>query len=277
MPFGALRDQQRQFIDPKYLPPGFHFEDPRNIKKELILKFCRHILERQAKVGVAEAFRFIKYQRGKEMVSAEYGTHADEERAAAKALKQKEAREARAINKKDKSKKSKGKKKAVERQGTPEREQMPVVQVDLGIEQGRADRALSIPIDPVLLSATNVSPVSAMLPTNADSRGILIDESDMTILTEMGHEPLIPINGPNDALVPLYSISSSAREMLKQAKDTGRKAGPSTLAESEPEQTVKRVSTRKRGKNADARAAEEAHRILGTRGQRRGAKRSGRT
>jgi hypothetical protein len=94
VPFALLNRQQNQFIDPKYHPRRMQFKDPQNMTKDDLVALCKHICKRQEEHGVAAAFRFIGYYNGTEMVGAEYGTRADDDRAAIRARTEKEARAA---------------------------------------------------------------------------------------------------------------------------------------------------------------------------------------
>ena len=246
VPFGALGVHQRQFIESKYLPNGFTFEDPRNLKKGQILEFFKHVRERQESHGPSEAFRFLKYVKGRELVSAEYGTRLDEECAATKTAKARSAHaNVKATTKGNGKSKGRGKGKAKETEtadaddmdgGIPfDHRQTPNSKSSITQRPG----SLTIPIDPVLLAmqslmpprgAGNVPAAISMPPRDQGniSPTISIDESDMAVLTSLGHQAILPVNGPNDG-PPMYSITASAHQMLHQHKlnlsEHGQNAG----------------------------------------------------
>lgn len=47
-----------EFIDPDYLPADISFKDPRSMKIESLIKFFKHVLEREQSHGIPNAFRF---------------------------------------------------------------------------------------------------------------------------------------------------------------------------------------------------------------------------
>jgi hypothetical protein len=62
--------------------------------KEDLVALCKHIHTRQEEHGVADAFKFCRYEFKNKMAAACYGTRVDEDRAEIKARKEKEARAA---------------------------------------------------------------------------------------------------------------------------------------------------------------------------------------
>jgi len=299
VPFGALQKNQRQFVDPKYHPVGFKFEDPRNIKKDTVLKFCRHVHQREVTYGITEAFRFLKVQRGKELEEVRYGIRADEERAAQKALKQKAAREARAAAKRDKRAKGKNKAKARNRELSPDPTLDPVADGGLALQQNSvnvAGHSAAFAIDPVLLGPHGGGEPQPTAVPEVEPEHILIGEADMRILMAMRHPILFSANGPNEG-APLYAISPSVHGSLQQYKNKARdlvqnEGSSSTIlhqnldtqnpdaqnSDGQNSDTQKKLKARpsrkiaqtleeprparKRGLNADAQTIEEAKQIL---------------
>lgn len=281
VPFGALRANQRQFIDPKYHPAGFKFDDPRNIKKDDILQFCHHVHDRQEKNGVADAFRFLKYQRGGEMQAVRYGIREGEQKAADRALKQKAAREAKkGAAAKAKRAKGKAKNKAsvpeTARQSVPE----PTLQPGANPRSDAMADGTAFAIDPALLGPEERGPRPTTL-ADAQPAPVLIGETDRRILYLMGHPTLIPVNGPSDG-PPQYLISPSAQEDLARYRAgedlsniaagarTTRGHSKTTLVQELKEVPLKKqVPSKKRGLNADARAVQEAKALLKGKGRSR--------
>jgi len=99
VPFGQLIGHTSQFVNPKYLPQTIAFKDPHNMTKEAIVELCTHIRERQQTHGVHDAFVFRQYADKGKMIPAEYGSRADQVRAAARAAKQKASRQTKATRK----------------------------------------------------------------------------------------------------------------------------------------------------------------------------------
>ena len=279
VPFATLHANMRQFIDPKYHPKDFTFGDPRNIKKDVILNFCQHVRSRQEEHGVPEAFRFLRYQNGKDRVVAEYGTRADEERAAAKALKQKDAR---AVAKKRRQGNVKGKQKATNNQPVGQGESsepigdMPSDSGTSNLPQKHPNRENESPtvtgmcvIDPALLGYMQAEALGSTLGTVSTPGPLLIDELDMERLKAIGHPASIPVNGPNDG-PPMYSVPASAWALLESHGTNESDHNDSTgfVADNSPH-TMKRKASKK---NADARAIEEAQALLSEPARGRGRK-----
>lgn len=62
-------DQRRQFVDDVYLPDGFVLRDPHNIKREEIIRFLKHLQDRQANNPSANIFRFRVSKRQEKEVN----------------------------------------------------------------------------------------------------------------------------------------------------------------------------------------------------------------
>ena len=249
VPFSTVDAHLHQFVNPKYYPTGFSFDDPRNLKKDIIIKFCRHVRGRQDLHGISEGFRFLSYQNGKVRMAADYQTRADKERAARKALKVKSARLSAAVQDRSNRKKDKGKQKA--------RSRVPVLPVGQEDEEDLSDQnernypraghrsgsILSVgsqqpipdpdgcapdptttlnspPIDPALQdNRPTVSPSNQPRPAvgEDDDTHILITGRDMQILKELGYPSVIPVNGPSDGL-PIYAVPTAMGEILERQK-----------------------------------------------------------
>lgn len=270
VPFSTVQANVRQFIDPKYHPKDFKFEDPRNIKKDIIIKFCCHVRERQEKHGVSEAFRFLRYQNGKERAPAEYGVRAEEERAAVKAQKQKQIREARVIAQKDRAANKRGKQKGPNRNSTPE----PCGTHGPGT--GVIDGNPVMVIDPALLLTGDDSPNPingtrvghAMVP-GVMPEMVLIGANEMQKLHSTGYPSTIPVNGPGDG-PPMYAVPASAQRILDEVRTQTQTECPRN-AETNVPQPITPRGKRKRSRNADTRTIEEAEKLLvstRTRGKR---------
>lgn len=219
---------------------------------------------------MSEAFRFRRYQHGKETVTADYGVRVDEQQDAAKAMRTRNARQAGA------TKKSKGKQKAAAEGAThqpnsyPTPRPTPVPNVAGSSTQTLGGNNASGPhvnfvIDPSLLDEESRPSGD---PTNANDAGpqgtpknILINERQMQYLHEVGYPPSLPVNGPNDGL-PMYAVPASASSILDRvAIPDGGPTVHDTSTTTRP-QTKRRVSPRKKSRTTDARTIEEGQKIL---------------
>ena len=61
VPFTRIAEKQSAFFAAKYLPRSLRLDDPRNMKRDEIIKFFEHIGSRQASHGVKDAFRFKQF------------------------------------------------------------------------------------------------------------------------------------------------------------------------------------------------------------------------
>ena len=238
------------------------------MRKEQIIRFCRHVRQRQEKHGVTDAFRFLMYQNGKERAAADYGVRVDEERAAVRALNQQQARQ-----EKKQEAKRKGKQKATD--GEPARPNPnpnpnerpnshpnlysnPIPDPTVGASGSQSQlhhieisRDRQFAIDPVLLndggeqSGTNVP--------RLHEPGILINNIEMQRLHALGYPLTIPVNGPSEGL-PMYCIPASARDRLDD--QTGNGVGHQTEV-ARPAKTP-----RKKTRTTDARTIEEGQKLL---------------
>ena len=57
-PFERISADPSEFIDAEYMPTDISITDPRSMKLETLLKFFKHIAEREASHGIPHAFRF---------------------------------------------------------------------------------------------------------------------------------------------------------------------------------------------------------------------------
>jgi hypothetical protein len=198
VPFGSLKDSSDDFIDDRYVPEDFIWKDPRNMTKATILRLFEHIRMRQERYGPENAFRFRQYCNGGGMVIAEYGTRANDEKAADRARKQKASR--------GRSKKGKGKATAaIARNRSEAHTHDPTEahpQDESSITQS-AEHDNNDMIDPALLHNHEVD------------QGIIVNDIQMQVLLSHGYPPAIPINGPNDG-PPQYQFPTSALDILNQ-------------------------------------------------------------
>jgi hypothetical protein len=75
IPYKRISDNQKVFIEPKYLPRKTSFRPPRNIPLKEIKGIFDHFLERQRKYGPEEAFKFKSIKLKGQTVPAQYSTH----------------------------------------------------------------------------------------------------------------------------------------------------------------------------------------------------------
>ena len=253
VPFSILMDNTNEFIEAKYLPRSMTLRDPHNMTKAQLLDLMAHVQDREDKHGVNEAFRFRRYHNGMEMAPAEYGRHADEERAAVRSEK------ARAAHGK-RSKSIKGKEKMTQ---WPDR--AAVIE-----RNAAAANNLTSHIDPLLQSGVPALPNSPSeeFPPEPSIRRITTVE--MEVLMSLGHPPVAPINGPNDGL-PEYEVPVTAFRLLQ---------GRQTTHDQPQEDAVRQIHKhpkpqRKRAMNADAYAQKEAEELM-QRSKRSRSRRGGR-
>ncbi|GLB45143.1 hypothetical protein LshimejAT787_2000480 [Lyophyllum shimeji] len=72
-PYGALKGDNRKFVDAEYIPSELTLQEPGNLKMDELKKLLNFWRERKAMYGVWNMFRFAKWIRGKEgMVAAIY-------------------------------------------------------------------------------------------------------------------------------------------------------------------------------------------------------------
>jgi hypothetical protein len=202
VPFGSLRDNPDDFIDDRYVPQDFIWKDPRNMTKATILSLIVHIRMRQERYGAENAFRFRQYHNGSDMVSAEYETQVETERAADRAKKQKATRR----------KLKKGKEKATAAHSPKSPDPARVPPPDETSNPRRAAHDNNDMIDP------------ALLPNPQDNPEIIVNDIQLQVLLAHGYPPAIPINGPNDG-PPQYRYPASALEVLNdrpRPRPTGR-------------------------------------------------------
>jgi hypothetical protein len=239
--------------------------------KSDILKFCKHVEKREKDHGVEDAFRFLKYWDGKEMVEAAYGTRVADERAAARAIKQSQARAAGKRTKRNKAKPMET--------GSVNTERVPASGQAAAAKCG--NRPKNVPsdqdfsnIDPVLLaSTTSGDRIQGPLPAyHLPAADLIINEGEMQILRPLGYTSIIPLNGPNEG-PPLYQIPAEAVDLLRQQQETGGGSIPAG-GEGPTSKTPKTRMAKKRLANADAQTIAEGKRLLkSTRTTRSGSKR----
>lgn len=264
VPYGKLVDNQREFIDPKYCPRRFIFKDPRNMTKSDIIQFCEHVKQRQEEHGVEEAFRFLKYWNGKEMIAVAYGTSASDERAAERARKQREARAGGKRSNKKKGKRAAANQAEVDLQAPAN--QATVAAADpsqVSPQRLTQDPADIMQIDPILLAVTGhgdndpSSSTAAMRAPELSAEGMIINEEDMQLLRPLGYGGVLPVNGPNEG-PPVYHIPAAAVNVLTQQKMMGNQ--PAHHAPSEATQKLR--VPRKRMGNADTQTLQEGQALL---------------
>ena len=245
------------------------------MSKDNILAFCKHVQQRQEEHGVQDAFCFLKYYSGKEMIPAVYGTHEDEERAAAKAVRQRAARAAAKQFKEAKTR-SVTEQQQDNNHNDPDNHLIPfqdrsTPNMSSAINKTGYQHA----IDPCLLMSDygsanrgNRVPDGRPVPQSdgreeslSDGRqfgdgpgpsSIIVSDSDMQILINCGFatQAPIPINGPDDG-PPKYQVDASAQAVLAQHEASAQKSSKPVAR-----------SPKKRGLNADMQAVEEGKTIL---------------
>lgn len=57
-PFTRIAQKQRDFIENKYIPRGLTLKDPRSMRRDEMITFLKHIGNRQLSHGIKDAFKF---------------------------------------------------------------------------------------------------------------------------------------------------------------------------------------------------------------------------
>lgn len=250
--------------------------------KGQIVQFCQHVYERQSRLGIPDAFRFVQYHDGKAMATARYVTDIGQEVAVARASKQRDRRKTKAKHK-----------------GGP---QLTQNNIDEGPHHGPQALSLgSVPqIDPQLMRVPHddrqvlqhspaylptpspeVDPDFAIDPallTETVSNGfpregaivprpmvaapsqpvhhVHVTHDEMNTLISHGHSTVLPINGPNDG-APLYEVQASATELLGTAAATHTTGDSPTGTQA----TGRRKAPKRGLGNADKQTIEEGKRL----------------
>jgi hypothetical protein len=242
-----------------------------------IYAFCQHVRKRQEENGTTDAFRFVKYHNGKEMVNADYGTRSGEQRTAARPS---EARQGGQLGKKKKGA-DKGKQRQQSSQSDEEETDTAPVQRGATPSNISQDADIVDRIDPALLAMNQTGTQQgqqgqATVANNrlgsalenpavtTDAAGqhaaagpnTIVTQRQMEVLTTNGHEAVLPLNGPNEGL-PLYQVHSIATELFSGAAPHSLKKGIAI----EPGLRPKLRTTKKRVRNADKQTIEEAKKL----------------
>src|SRR5277367_648155 len=272
VPFGQLIGHTSQFVNPKYLPQTIAFKDPHNMTKEAIVELCTHIWERQQTHGVHDAFVFRQYADKGKMIPAEYGSRADQVRAAARAAKQKASRKTKATRKARTHQVDGRTRKATAQQatgqtqeGTAQGENAPSRHTSHDIEQlnlAQVNDPTRHPfndtehparqfrlqddsmIDPALRSIESSGTrqsetIPASMPTDDT---IVICFTEMELLKSHGYPSAIPFNSPNEGS-PLYRVPAAAGVLL-QTVETIPLAAREKIGEKPPERETEPSSSR---------------------------------
>lgn len=72
VPYRAIQEDPERFIDGQYMPQNIVFKEAKNMQKEDIHRFIDHIISRQKKFGVENAFRFRIYLKKNKEHFSEY-------------------------------------------------------------------------------------------------------------------------------------------------------------------------------------------------------------
>jgi len=72
VPYRAIQEDPERFIDGQYIPQNIVFKEAKNMQKEDIHRFIDHIISRQKKFGVENAFRFRIYLKKNKEHFSEY-------------------------------------------------------------------------------------------------------------------------------------------------------------------------------------------------------------
>lgn len=216
-----LEADTHAFIAAEYLPPRMTIKDPRNMTKGQILNFLANVDEREKRYGIQDGFRFHSYYNGTEMVPAEYPIEVGEPAQQAAGIRPKKARAAK--------KSRKGKEKELLPPSDSARDSRGPNAARLNTRQpNAAGPASDSNIDPSLLAPGTVPPQSSDDDNAPEPTIRRIGETEMTVLVNLGHPPVLPINGPNDGL-PQYEVASAAYQLfisklVAQPKEQGPKS-----------------------------------------------------
>jgi hypothetical protein len=58
VPFRAVQEDNRRFVDKKYIPADVIIKEAKNMQKDDLIHFLEHVLDRQQRFGADDAFRF---------------------------------------------------------------------------------------------------------------------------------------------------------------------------------------------------------------------------
>jgi hypothetical protein len=256
-----------------------------------LTEFCRHVYKRQEDYGPQDAFQFLRYHNGKELVMAEYASQIVGTQATATAFRATKERPSgktiRGNNRRGKQ--SKGQMVVIEGETDAQ-----VFQTVVAGSSTSGDAATFDNIDPVLLNlheegnqlgTTTIAQIDSSAPgtpiqhpaaasgTAADwnrlrppvtTPNIIITEDQMQTLRDGGYSAGLPINGPNDG-PPLYQVPATAEAMISGTVGNDNIENPPTGSESRAQSKPHK----RRVRNANRQTIEEAtklgHRSMGTR------------
>jgi len=246
IPYAHLMANTKDFVESKYLPGGWKFKDPRNMTKEEILAFFRHVQQREEMHGARDAFRFCKYRMNKQMVGAEYGVDTNVEAARQKALRAKAARDAKKRKNENSGNVESGHGSNLAAQRPDDR---PIGNDDLDgllpFETGSGTGDASSHSTNVNRSNTRLVTQPQLMDPNIDPRlqhplseadpqaesGVLdipvmhmirVNGAEMTeLIRKHGHQPIPPANGPNEGQ-PEYEVPAAAAALLKRTPHVGK-------------------------------------------------------
>jgi hypothetical protein len=211
------------------------------MNKAAIVEICEHIRKRQKRYGAEDAFRFHKFHNGKELARAIYGRNKEDEVAADRANKQKDARKKSSKQQRSQKQKDAGNQKGKEKEGAGAN------QTGVGGSEGNTGHVIppeDSNIDPSLRDLSDQLRQSSDQPSNEqpnmDDPKIIVNEDQMRYLLTKGYPPAIPINGPNDG-PPLYLFPSSAKKDL--CIETQQSKENPDGATSEPRTTLTCINT----------------------------------
>jgi hypothetical protein len=218
------------------------------MNKAAIVELCEHIRKRQKRYGAEDAFRFHKFHNGKELARAIYGRNKQDEVAADRANKQKDARKKSSKQQRNPKQKDAGKQKGKEKEGAGAN------QTGVGGSEGNSghvippedsniDPSLRDPSDQLRQSSDQLSNEQP----NMDDPKIIVNEDQMRHLLTKGYPPAIPINGPNDG-PPLYLFPSSAKKDL--CIETQQSEDNTDGANSEPRTNTQENATDQHGEGS---------------------------
>ena len=195
-PYNTIAKDTPAFIPASYLPKGFKFRDPHNMRKDEILEFWNHIQKRQVDIGITDAFRFSHYSKGNDRCPAIYSN--------ADALES----PAEGTSSAPTGKTARGKQhgRHIQHTSTSAPSHQPAPS-----SPRRTDLH-----EPTAPPVTDVIP--AVVP-GISTTGTMIDQSQKNTLLSIGIDVGPPINGPNDG-PPQYMIPAIAQMHLQPPTST---------------------------------------------------------
>ncbi|GLB43466.1 hypothetical protein LshimejAT787_1303670 [Lyophyllum shimeji] len=214
-PYGALKGDNRKFVDAEYIPSGLILQEPGNLKMAELKRLLEFWRERQAMYGVRNTFRFAKWICGKEGMVAAIYSNLPRDAAPARTRRKRQSK---------KSKKHKGETTELELQGDETRSNAsftpaptpapaPAPAATPAATPAQSPTLCDPPIDPILLKIGPSITPQAIHQTVGDER--VVDPSAEQVVAE-GNVSDTPIQSTclDDATSAAAAINAEPTERI---------------------------------------------------------------